>query len=282
MRFSERIGVVPIKDFIQIGSINDALRNRLWNCLDVYIWSRKGGRWSNNCKISGILDVIWDAHFKIPLKTMPSDSNNAIQFIWNQFKSCPWYEIYDLIELLASTKQSVFFYPDFIKVCNAVLEEERSGYRFVNGMLSPIVAKEEILEIQNAINITTKSGLDTVQEHLESALQKLSDRKNPDYRNSIKESISAVESLAIIISKNPKANLHDALKLIENPIDLDPALRAAFSNLYGYTSSSDGIRHALTEKSSVDIDDARYMLVTCSAFINYLISKCTKNGIELN
>jgi hypothetical protein len=36
---------------------------------------------------------------------------------------------------------------------------------------------------------------DAVSEHLNTAIGFLSDRKNPHYRNSIKESISAVESL---------------------------------------------------------------------------------------
>jgi len=45
--------------------------------------------------------------------------------------------------------------------------------------------------------------------------------------------------------------------------------------LSGYTSDKGGIRHGLKEEDhNVDIDEARFMLVTCSAFVNYLISKC--------
>ena len=36
-----------------------------------------------------------------------------------------------------------------------------------------------------------------------------------DYRNSIKESISAVEAMARLVAENPKATLADALKAIE-------------------------------------------------------------------
>jgi hypothetical protein len=35
------------------------------------------------------------------------------------------------------------------------------------------------------------------------------------------------------------------------------------------------------ELPTVDQDDARYMLVTCSAFVNYLISEAIKSGIDL-
>jgi hypothetical protein len=118
-----------------------------------------------------------------------------------------------------------------------------------------------------------------VHKHLESALEKLSDRKNPDYRNSIKESISAVESLCIIISKNPKASLGQALKAIEDKVGLHQALKQGFEKIYGYTSNEGGIRHAMIDESTCDFDDAKYMLVSCSAFINYLIMKASKAGL---
>jgi hypothetical protein len=45
------------------------------------------------------------------------------------------------------------------------------------------------------------------------------------------------------------------------------------SDLY-YTSSSDGIRHSLPEEIyDLTQDDARFMLIMCSAFVNYLKSK---------
>lgn len=52
------------------------------------------------------------------------------------------------------------------------------------------------------------------------------------------------------------------------------ALKNAFSNLYGYTSDTGGIRHALSEDNlEVTMEDAKFMLVSCSAFINYLKTK---------
>lgn len=102
----------------------------------------------------------------------------------------------------------------------------------------------------------------------------LSDKKKPDYRNSIKESISAVESLAKIITKNDKTTLGQALKEIESKHNIPSSLKTAFSALYGYTSDEGGIRHSLIETGvTVDIEEARFMLIACSAFINYLISK---------
>lgn len=52
---------------------------------------------------------------------------------------------------------------------------------------------------------------------------------------------------------------------------MHPALNGAFQKLYGYTSDAGGIiRHALLEEDSLDFKDAKFMLVSCSAFVTYL------------
>lgn len=110
----------------------------------------------------------------------------------------------------------------------------------------------------------------------------MGDREKPDYRNSIKESISAVEATAKIITGMEKATLTQALNEIETVgrPELHPNLKQGFANLYGWTSDDEGIRHSLKDKSNVDYEDASYMLSTCSAFANYLIVKADKAGIE--
>ncbi len=99
----------------------------------------------------------------------------------------------------------------------------------------------------------------------------MSSRTNPDYRNSIKESISAVESLALQIAKDNSGTLGAILKRFEASKKLHPALKTAFSSLYGYTSDANGIRHALLEEPNLSKADARFMLICCSAFIHYAI-----------
>ena len=72
-----------------------------------------------------------------------------------------------------------------------------------------------------------------------------------------------------ILTKNNKATLGDALKLMKDKIH--PAMKGAFEKLYGYTSDANGIRHAngLGEGNST-FEEAKYMLISCSAFVNYL------------
>jgi len=94
--------------------------------------------------------------------------------------------------------------------------------------------------------------------------------------------LSAVEALCILLTGQKKAKLGQALKLLkQNKIEIHQALEKSFSNLYGYTSDADGIRHALLEDPNLDFEDAKFMLVSCSAFVSYLIEKAAKAGIKI-
>ena len=114
-----------------------------------------------------------------------------------------------------------------------------------------------------------------VAAHLQRALELLSDREQPDYRNSIKESISAVESMARVVVENPKATLGDALRVLEKRGTLHPALKDGFGKLYGYTSDEQGIRHAMLDEPSISAADAKFFLLSCTSFANYLKAQLT-------
>jgi len=131
------------------------------------------------------------------------------------------------------------------------------------------------VEIQ-AIEDAIEYPLETVSNHISQALQLFADRKDPDYRNSIKESISAVEALCRAIAGDDKATLSQALHIIERQgkVRIHPALIEGLSKIYGYTSDESGIRHALIENKEPSTSaDAQFMLIMCSAFIHYLSRK---------
>lgn len=153
---------------------------------------------------------------------------------------------------------------------NSFFEREYVGYRFVNERIVPISDNYEISAINDALNTEYES----VYEHISKANKLLSDRKNPDYENSIKESISAVEAICEIITRaeDGDATLGKMLKKMEdNGVVIHGALKDAFNKLYGYTSNANGIRHAgdIGGPSST-FEEAKFMLVACCAFINYL------------
>lgn len=156
------------------------------------------------------------------------------------------------------------------EVVNNCFEKEYVGYRFIDDIISPVSDEFEVGAILDALNNSEK----VVREHLSKANKLIADRDNPDYENSIKESISAVEAICeILTDTNGKdATLGRMIKkLEESGIMIHSGLKQAFNILYGYTSDANGVRHAgdIGGPSST-FEEAKFMLVACSAFINYL------------
>lgn len=281
MNFSQRKGLKPVKSVMQIDSMDTDLRNGLWNALRFFYWEKmRDQSYLPNVKsIYFLFELLWHDFFKKPLDTLDNYWPNTYKAIREKFFNSAWYEVYDFIEFIANNALDKGNNKDFMTFCNATLERELSAYRFVDSKITQITSEQEISEIEEALK--SSKLLKPVSHHLKRALDLLTDRKSPDYRNSIKESISAVEATCNLIAKNTKATLGQALKELENKMDLHPALKKAFDSLYGYTSDAEGIRHALLDESNLDFEDAKFMLVSCSAFVNYLKAKSSKTGIKV-
>lgn len=97
---------------------------------------------------------------------------------------------------------------------NRILEDEVSAYRIVDKQVIPITNESELTTITEA----KRSPYKSVNVHIGKALDLYADRKNPDYKNSIKELTSAVESICCIITgmTGAQATLGTALKKLED------------------------------------------------------------------
>jgi len=271
--FSERKGLTPVRDIIQRDSVDDALRNGLWNAVKLNVWDfleyhRPNSSWFPESNLYNLFQHYWHNLYKQPLDTLPQDFGEAHDRVRDMYFKCEWYQVYDFIEFTVRNCPEDMS-GNLKEFCNRILEKEMSGYRFIGKQLSDITSEEEIQSIENALSSSDQySG---VNQHISTSLTLLSDRQSPDYRNSVKESISSVESLCKIICGDEKTTLGAALNKLERGNKIHPALKNAFSNLYGYTSDAEGIRHAILDKSNVTYCDAKFMLVSCSSFVNYVL-----------
>ncbi len=283
MKFSQKIGKTPIREKIQIEAIDERLENRLWNTMldNFFGLINNESSYLRESQKGQVCRYIWKEFFGKRADEAPSYINSSdlnissfLSFLKEWFFESQWYEKYDLIEFL-SVIDLRSLRLGFVKNCNYALKKEMAGYRIVDECVVQITSEEEIVEIEEALNRTSK--WESVNTHLATALEYFSNRENPDYRNSVKESISAVEALCIIITDDKKATLGKALSEIEKRFSIHGALKSGFSALYGYASDSGGIRHSLLEDDlTVSFEDAKFMLVSCSAFINYLRLKIEK------
>ena len=220
--------------------------------------------------------------FKEPLDVRPhfknaTDGETAYNILRKYFFSCKWYEMYDFIEF--TLKNCATSWANALRsTINSLLQDENAAYRIVGSEVAEITDEEEIVAIEEAIG----HPHDPASEHLQAALRLLTDRQNRDYRNSIKESISAVEAICQRICGDSKATLSDAMKKMKSRSQVHPAFERGLSALYGYTSDAGGIRHALTDEAEIPTyADAKFMLVACSGFVNYLLTKSAELRLEM-
>ena len=268
-RFSERNKIVNPRDVFQVEDIDEDLSNRLWNLIQSSYFDTIHTEY--NIVVSKFdmffLKRIYDEFFK----SDSSIGNNLLVInkdIKHQYSSFLWYEIYDFIEFISEIHKNDIANKEFKVKINEVLENEMSAYRFVDGYIAQVIDKVEIEEIEEALD----NPMSGVKIHLSNSLASLSDRENPDYINSIKESISAVESAVNKLSGKTNVALNKCLYKL--PFDIDNNFKQAVVKMYSWTSSSDGIRHGITnEEIKSSFAEAKYMLVICSAFVNYLTEK---------
>ncbi|MBO5834696.1 MAG: hypothetical protein J6R12_01475 [Bacteroidales bacterium] len=187
-----------------------------------------------------------------------------------------WYKVLDMLEFSIKWMKSNYkdrerseVFCKFVNYLNHRFTELGFAYRVVNCEIVEITSEEEIVAVEQALAVG-----DSISNHISTALKLLSQRPEGDYRNSIKESISAVEYVCREITG--KITLGDSLKELEKKgIDLPPMLKVAFEKLYVYTNDkTTGIRHALMDEiNTPGYDEAKFMLVACSSFVNYIMSK---------
>lgn len=279
MRFSERMGIIKVSNVIQKEEVSNELRAALWNVIYKNVVCGASGNFITAIKMD------FATHFaKILVDASGYDVFGAIRGFITRGE---WFEVYDTVEYvyqylrdfptgyygtdgryhkLSSPASSLLK-----EEINAVLEQENSTYRIVDDEIAPITDDMEIKEIETA----QENALSNIQTHINTALGLLSDRQKPDYRNSIKESISAVEALCREITS--ESTLDKALPSLEKKgVSIPKMLRQSFEKFYHFTNSENGIRHALMEEEQISFEEAKYMLVVCSAFVNYIQGKKAK------
>lgn len=265
MRFSERYGYLKPSEVIIREQITPEIQNAICNCF--YTFKLDIGD-SSYVKIN---EFIWRFFLNRQSELYNSYSDEINKYI--QDAKYEWFNKFDLIELILSLDYEGYYEAELntlVQDLNSEFERLNFGYRIVEKQIVEITSEQEIKSIEIAI----ENNKDNVKLHLNNALKLFSQRPNADYRNSIKESITAVEAFTREITGEKNLNFK---RMEEEGIIIPGLLRQSFEKLYGYTNdSTTGIRHALMDETAEYVpgaEEALFMLVSCSAFINYLNSK---------
>lgn len=290
--FSDRNGIKPENVEIQLHDFDKRTRVQLQNMISKF-YSEVYGHdlYHGRTYIQEFIRFVLGTVYSETIDTRKTyDDDPIIEMINDTLLNGDYDEVLTLVEALVQYWDSYLkenvgyqYYDEYgntyltsslYEDANVYFEREYVGYRFVDGIIVPISNSYEI----ETINESLKNGYKPVYDHISKANKLLADREKPDYENSIKESISAVEAICEIITgiNGGEATLGNMLKKLEcKGVEIHKGLKSAFNILYGYTSDANGIRHAgdIGGPSST-FEEAKFMLIACCAFVNYLTAIC--------
>ena len=274
--FSQRYNYEPLPEPMRLEQLSNDLRREIWNAIRSLLLEGRKEYMSYYFSAQHkrfIERVLGKFH-----KLSEDEITTSYQEVLVSFKEIvvdgPFNRVLDLVEIILNDiefrEDLVYEMGDLFELHHAPywLDASQEPYRF-----HPRSSVEQGQAAQQAIQLLQENKMDGATAHLGQASEHINQGQ---YADSVSDSIAAVESVARKI--DPKANrtLSPALDSLEQAgVVKHPALKMAYSKLYGYTSDEEGIRHALIDKSeaNVGLDEAVFMYGACASFAAYLACK---------
>ena len=207
---------------------------------------------------------------------------NALRSVENAWmtahKNGEWFRFYDMCEFLVAESSNG---EEIAAAIRRTLDKMgNAGCQLVDGKFVPDLSCEEAEEVQMACAGTFTGA----QGHMENAVAAFAARERPNYAHTVKEAVSAVES--IVKELTGKEEMRSGLRQLakdgilpkdRNPKGKAPFLVEALDGYWAYANKTS--RHGLKSgESPPDADTARFLLVTCAAFVNYMTARKTRES----
>ena len=301
LTFSQKFGYEPLPKSMRLEVISEGLRAELFNLIHQFTMLKIQGK---SCsRIPLFQDQIIRAlgKFKeLPDRLFQEDINLLLYeyemiLIYGEFN-----HVLDILQIMVDwelTKmplvddelkkaldeglQPVHDRPNIVdelaETIKTLFEKHEAAYRLDMSthpyQFAPFSTEEQGNAVTQSIATLHTEGMKGAAKHLRDAIKHLNAQQ---YSDAVTDSILAVESVARKIDQNASKTLSPALDSLQKAGVLrHPALIEAFKKLYGYTNDEEGIRHALIDKNSadVDVDETTFMYGACACFAAYLTSK---------
>ena len=272
LTFSQAQGYEEIPCPLALEVLNQEARIKLWDLLSDSAWSSYDGFLLNR-QLHGQWHAIFQAlhrdFFIQPMDEFPDSTGSLIQlYRTGILDELPFNKVFDLFQMVM---RHPYCPTSFTTNVAGIFERCQLAYVVDTehpATILPAATRQEGKALINALTEFREAGLQGTETHLRQAAELIN---RGDWPGAVRESIHAVESVARQLDPGA-STLGPALTSLEKHGHLHPALKEAFSKLYGYTSDEKGIRHSLlaTAKSPAGQDEALFMLGACASFASYL------------
>lgn len=156
---------------------------------------------------------------------------------------------------------------------NNLLSEENLGYRFQDGVFLRPGRIQTQHNTNRAVAVLSNETLSKAREHFTKAQRYFSSRQEPDFQNSVKEAVCALESAITACSGINVSNnfTRDIKELSGTDVGKVPQpLVAAMSSVYAYRGAASGVSHGNADGLRIDRNEAELILSVVAAFITYI------------
>ena len=269
--FSQRAGLSPVPPQLKLGEASSELRRLFAYYIGLEIDRETHSGFEYQSFDSNWKRVATDFHVLLLGKDAHTYNYTPHQFkeyINLATRRMNIAQLFDLIEFFARHPR-----------CSAELKRElsdsfvkaRAAYRIIDSQIVAIGTEEQAAAFEKAVADAGERDAGGARQHLILAGVAL---RNSDWAGSVRESIHAVEAMALRLAPDT-TTLGPALAALERRGHLHGSLKAAFGSLYGYSSDEEGIRHARVFKEEAEVDeaDALFMLGACASFVSYLLAR---------
>lgn len=280
LTYLQRNGHQPLPQRLKLGEMDQAARGFLTRWVSTLIQENSRHDDFFTCVICDplktIFQDIWiDADYlNRGYETFSDDEDTCRRFFLNLIEEQGILEVINILDAVVSHS---LFPKKFRDSFAEALMKGKVAYRLdiSTGQIFPIASPEEGMVIQEALRLTQQEGMQAVRGHLLSAGKYIN---QGDWRDSVRESIHAVEAVGRLILKNPSTTLGEFIKSCDKCVNIHPQLKEMLKKFSTY--ANDHARHADKPDSSTppDMADAVLLFGSCASFVTYLINKSGLNG----
>ena len=274
LTFRQRYGYEDLPSPMKAGELSDDFRRELWNLLWRFICdnthhSYYGGS-SYNAQFSGFLIRILGKYAKQTEDTISTEYDQTNSRLKRVVLDGNPKHLLPLVEFMAGDH----FTPEgLLKKLSTLFDEHRAAYRIDITERPYRIFKRTSVEESDAtlhsIERLKDHGFEPALAHLRHAAEHM---HIGQFADSIADSVHAVESVARSIApgENTLGKTLNKLKT-EGKIE-HSSLIQGFLKIYGYTSDEGGVRHALINSDTANVDEtlALFFYNACAAFAGYL------------
>lgn len=270
--FSQAEGRVPLPSQLAFREVSPELVAKLWAAIHGNLEkTQRFNSMGQNTIGSFWEQVLWSWHVEFQYQF--ADEYDTSFRHWEKrlkliFASRDYLQIFDFVQFVARFSSTT---SDLYRRISEAFTSSRAAYTLIDGTIFPKASELEGEVLVDAFETLKGGKLAGARRHLLASAELLG---KADFAGSVRESISAIEGVVLAIDTSTD-KLGAALSNLEKKGAIHGSLKAAFGSLYGYTSDSEGIRHALVfqDVPHVDEADALFMLGACASFITYVTTK---------